>query len=216
MKAIYGKKIGMTRIFTESGESVPVTVLQLGPNVVHQVKTKEVDGYDALQIGFGSQKAQRVNRAESGHVAKAKKGSPRFLGEIRLDKYLGADEKKYEVGDEIGIDGMFAVGTRVDVMGTSIGKGFAGVMKRHNMKGFPATHGTHEYFRHGGSIGNRKFPGRVFKNKRMGGHMGVDQVMQEQLEVVAVRAEENLLLVRGSVPGSKEGIVFVREAIKGA
>ncbi len=214
MEAIYGKKVGMTRIFTETGEVVPVTVLELGPNVVHQVKTVESDGYSALQIGFGAQKSQRADRPSVGHLSKAKKGIPQFIGEIRLDYYGGKEKKEFQVGDTLSLEDMFAIDSHVDVMGTTIGKGYAGVMKRHHMAGFPAGHGTHEYFRHGGSIGNRKFPGRVFKNKRMSGHMGCEQQVQPNLRVVAVRKEENLLLVEGSVPGAKNGYVFVRKAVK--
>lgn len=216
MKAIYGKKIGMTRVFTEQGEDVPVTVLELGPNVVLQVKDTEKDGYRAIQVGYGTQKPQRVNRALTGHYAKAKKGTPRFCAEIRLDKPGQESDATFEVGQTITVQELFEIGSRVDVVGTSIGKGFAGVMKRHHMAGFSATHGTHEYFRHGGSIGCRKFPGRVFKNKRMAGHMGDERVLQEGLEVVAVYPEDNALLVRGSVPGPKNGYVFVRESLKHA
>ncbi len=220
MKAIFGRKVGMTRIFTENGKHVPVTVLELGPNIVQQVKSVETDEYASVQIGFGEQKIQRLSRAQVNHFAKAQKGSPKFVGEITLSARHDAVDKKgvpatYNVGDEITLAGMFEPGNRVDVVGTSMGKGFAGVMKRHNMKGAQTnTHGTHEYFRHGGSIGCRKFPGRVFKNKRMGGHMGAERVSQLGLEVVAVRPEENLLLVKGSVPGFRDGIVFVRQAIK--
>lgn len=213
MKAIYGRKVGMTRVFTDSGENVPVTVLELPPNVVYQVKTQETDSYDALQVGIGTQKAQRLTKPLSRHLAKAKKGFPKVLKEIRLDKYYVGES--FELGAEISVDGLFDVGSKVDVVGTSIGKGFAGVIKRHGMKGAQTmTHGTHEYFRHGGSIGCRKFPGRVFKMKRMPGHMGHEQVMQEGLEVIAVRADENILLVRGSVPGPKNGTVFVRTSLK--
>lgn len=220
MKAIYGRKVGMTRIFTEDGRHVAVTVLECGPNVVQQVKTADSDKYDAVQIGFGSQKPQRVTRAQVKHFAKAQKGVPKFVGEIRLNaKHGGVDGgavKSFQLGDAITLEGMFDIGARVDVVGTSIGKGFAGVMKRHGMKGAQTnTHGTHEYFRHGGSIGCRKFPGRVFKNKRMGGHMGTDRVITLGLEVVGVRAEQNVLLVKGAVPGPKNGIVFVRQAVKG-
>jgi len=218
MKAIYGKKLGMTRVFNEAGESIPVTVLEVSPNVVYQVKTPDKDGYSAIQVGYGTRKArktQKVNRPETGHFAKAKKGMPRYVKEIRLDKHPRSDSQAtYEVGQEIKIDGLFEIGARVDVFGTSIGKGFAGVMKRHHMAGFKATHGTHEVFRHGGSIGCRKFPGRVFKNKRMAGHMGAERVVQQGLEIVAIRAEENALLVRGSVPGHKGAMVFVCESIK--
>lgn len=213
MKAIYGRKVGMTRIFSDSGESIPVTVVEVPPNVVYQVKTKETDAYEAIQVGFGEQKAQRVTKPLSRHLAKAQKGFPKVLKEIRLDKYHQG--QSFDVGSEISVEGLFEIGSRVDVVGTSIGKGFAGVIKRHHMKGAQTnTHGTHEYFRHGGSIGCRKFPGRVFKNKRMPGHLGVDRVLQEGLEVVAVRPEENLLLLRGSIPGPKNGTVFVRSSLK--
>lgn len=211
MNQIYGRKVGMTRIFTETGESVPVTVIEAQPNVVFQVKTAEKDGYRAVQVGFGSQKTQRLSKAVLGHVSQAKKGTPRELREIRL-----GEGEEFQVGDEIRVGDVFEAGKRVDVTGVSVGKGFAGVMKRHGMKGQPATRGTHEYRRHGGSIGNRKFPGRVFKNKRMGGHMGAERVTQLGLEVVQVRGEENLILVRGAVPGPKNGVVIVRHAIKGA
>lgn len=220
MKAIYGKKIGMTRIFDEKGKSVPVTVLELTPNVVHQVKTVEKEGYAAIQVGFGQQKAQRVNRPQTSHYAKAEKGMPKAVKEIRLDRKGGEKvevdpETAPKVGDEISLEGMFEVGDMVDVVGKTIGKGFAGVMKRHNMSGAQTmTHGTHEFFRHGGSIGCRKFPGRVFKNKRMAGHMGNVRRMQERLKVAAVRVEDNVLLIQGSVPGPKGGTVFVREAVK--
>lgn len=213
MKAIYGRKIGMTRVFTDGGENVPVTVLELPPNVVYQVKNEDTESYNAVQVGFGSQKAQRLTKPLSRHFAKAKKGFPKVAKEIRLDKYHTGES--FELGAEITVEGLFEVGSRVDVVGTTVGKGFAGVIKRHHMRGAQTvTHGTHEYFRHGGSIGNRKFPGRVFKNKKMPGHLGVDRVMQEGLEVIAVRAEENLLLVRGSVPGPKNGTVFVRTSLK--
>lgn len=218
MKAIFGKKVGMTRIFNEAGVSIPVTVLQLGPNIVHQVKTGESDGYKAVQIGFGSQKPQRVNRPLTNHLAKAQKGFPTFVGEIRFDRHGETGEMpELNIGDEIVLEGMFEVGSRVDVVGTTVGKGTAGVMKRHGMKGAQTnTHGTHEYKRHAGSIGCRKFPGRVFKNKRMAGHMGSVRAMQEGLEVVEVRAAENLLFVKGSVPGPKSGYVFVRTSLKRA
>ncbi len=221
MKAIFGRKVGMTRVFTESGESVAVTVLECAPNVVHQVKTQESDSYNAVQVGFGGeQKPQRVTRPLLKHLGKAQKGVPKQVREIRLNQQNGGvaangQAETYTVGDLITIEGMFEPGSRVDVVGTSLGKGFAGVMKRHHMKGSAtSSHGTHEYFRHGGSIGCRKFPGRVFKNKRMSGHMGVERVMQQGLEVVAVRPRENLLLVKGSVPGPKDGVVFVRKAVK--
>lgn len=209
MKQIWGRKVGMTQVFNETGEMVPVTVIDVQPNVVTQVKTVEKDGYSAVQVGFGAQKAQRVSKALTGHMGAAKKGMFKHLREIRVEN------KEINVGDAISVEGLFEIGSLVDVMGVSVGKGYAGVMKRHHMAGYPMTHGTHEYRRHGGSIGCRKFPGRVFKNKRMSGHMGVDRVTQIGIEVVSVRAQDNLLLVKGSVPGPKNGVVLVRSAIKG-
>ena len=150
MKAIYGRKLGMTRLFTDDGRHVPVTVLELGPNVVQQVKTVDTDDYEAVQIGFGQQKPQRLSRAQVKHFAKAQKGTPKFVGEIRLSKQHGALDdagkpQTFELGQTITLEGMFEVGNRVDVVGTSTGKGFAGVMKRHHMKGAQTnTHGTHE------------------------------------------------------------------------
>jgi large subunit ribosomal protein L3 len=217
MNAMYGKKLGMTRIFTEKGENVAVTILEMTSNVVYQVKTKERDGYDAVQVGLGLQKQQRVNKALTKHFAKAEKGLPKFVGEIRS---LKGDKKIDNVGDlklgeEITVDNLFKPGDLVDVVGTTIGKGFAGVIKRHHMKGAQTnSHGTHEYFRHGGSIGNRKTPGRVFKNKKMPGHLGNERVTQQAIEVLQVRPEEKVIIVKGSVPGSKNGIVFVQTSIK--
>ncbi len=216
MKQIFGKKIGCTRIFIENGECVPVTVLECAPNVITQVKTADKDGYSAVQIGLEPQKAQRLAKAQAGHFRNAEKGAFKVLRELRFDTHgqKGAAEE-YKAGQEITLEGLFEPGTRVDVSGISSGKGFAGVMKRHGMKGNPMSRGTHEYRRHAGSIGNRKFPGRVFKNKRMCGHMGVDKIMQTGVEVVQVRAAENLLLVKGSVPGAKNSVVYIRSAIKG-
>ncbi|HMO18129.1 MAG TPA: 50S ribosomal protein L3 [Oligoflexia bacterium] len=213
MNAMYGKKIGMSQVFTEGGEFLPVTAILLPPNVVFQVKSLEKDGYRAVQVGIGSQKIQRVNKPLKGHIAKAEKGSPETLKELRQDSYFS--DKEFGVGDEIKMEGLFDKGTKIDIVGTSIGKGFAGVIKRHGMKGAQTqTHGTHEYFRHAGSIGCRKFPGRVFKNKRMPGHMGSERVMVQGIEVVDVLPEKNILLVKGGIPGPKNGTVLVRTAIK--
>lgn len=214
MKALYGRKVGMTRVYDEAGRSIPVTVVELGPNTVHQVKTEERDGYRAVQLGFGEQKPQRVNRPLTGHFSKAKRGFPTVVGEVRLDVPGFEDDGSYEVGQTVSVADVFEAGKKVDVRGVTIGKGFAGVMKRHKMRGQPRTHGTHEYFRHGGSIGNRKFPGRVFKNKRMPGHMGSRTVLQEGLEVVAVRPDDNAILIKGSIPGPKNSYVFVRQSLK--
>ena len=214
MKAMYGKKVGMTTVFTEKGLSVPVTAISIPPNVVFQVKSEEKEGYKAIQVGIGERKAQRVTKSETKHFSAAKKGIPVNAREIRLDQFF--TDVEFNVGDEIKLEETFEKGTKVDVCGTTIGKGFAGVIKRHGMKGAQTmTHGTHEYFRHGGSIGNRKFPGRVFKNKRMCGHMGVEKVTQIGLEVVDVIPEDNVLLVKGSIPGAKNGLVMIRNTVRG-
>jgi large subunit ribosomal protein L3 len=215
MNAMYGKKLGMTQIFTEKGECVPVTAIELAPNVVFQVKNQEKEGYKAIQVGIGSQKIQRLTKAKLGHVSKAEKGIPKFLREIRLDKYF--TDREFAVGDEIALEGLFEKGQKVDVVGISLGKGFQGVIKRHGMKGAQTqTHGTHEYFRHVGSIGNRKFPGRVFKNKRMPGHMGASQVMVQGIEVVDLILDKNVILVKGGIPGAQNSTLFIRNANKSA
>lgn len=215
MNSMYGKKLGMTRVFDAQGVSIPVTVLDMSPNVVHQVKTQESDGYEAIQVGLGSQLVQRVNRPMTGHLGKAKKGMPAYVAEIRLDSESRKIEKRFAVGDELCVADCFEAGSFVDIVGTSIGKGFAGVIKKHGMKGAQTmSHGTHEYFRHVGSIGCRKFPGRVFKNKRMPGHMGAERVTQMGLKIVQVRPQENLLLVKGSIPGPKKGYVLVQASVK--
>ena len=200
----------MSQLFDDTGNVIPVTVVETGPCVVVQKKEVGKDGYNALQLGFGTQKSQRVNRPLRGHMAKAEKGSFRVLREFRMD-----DVSSYEVGQELKVEDLVRPGDRVDVTGCSKGRGFAGVMKRWDFGGFSRTHGTHEYFRHGGSIGNRSYPGKVFKGKRMAGHWGNERVSIQNLRVVAVRAEENLLLVKGSIPGSNGGTVLVRRAVKG-
>lgn len=209
MNGLIGKKIGMTQVFSADGSVVPVTVIQTGPCVVVQKREIERDGYKALQVGFGSKKGQRLNKPEQGHLVKAGKGAFQVLREFRLD-----DVAQYELGQEIKVSDLFKVGDRVDVSGTSKGRGFTGVIKRWGFSGFPASHGTHEYFRHGGSIGNRSFPGRVFKGKRMAGHWGNERISVQNLEVVGVRAEENLLLVKGAVPGAKRGVLLIRRSVK--
>ena len=200
----------MSQLFDDTGNVIPVTVVETGPCVVVQKKEVAKDGYNALQLGFGTQKSQRVNRPLRGHMAKAERGSFRVLREFRMD-----DVSSYEVGQELKVEDLVRPGDRVDVTGCSKGRGFAGVMKRWDFGGFSRTHGTHEYFRHGGSIGNRSYPGKVFKGKRMAGHWGNERVSIQNLRVVAVRAEENLLLVKGSIPGSNGGTVLVRRAVKG-
>ena len=210
MVGLIGKKLGMTQIFDAKGETIPVTVIQAGPCTVVQTKTVASDGYAALQLGFGEKKAQRASKAYRDHCVKAGKGVFAALREFTPDA-----EAAYTVGQEITVDSLFKPGDRVDVVGTSKGRGFTGVIKRHGFSGFPGSHGTHEYFRHGGSIGNRSYPGRVFKGKRMAGQYGNERVTTQNIEVVAVRPDEHLLLVRGCVPGAREGLVLIHPAVKG-
>jgi large subunit ribosomal protein L3 len=210
MVGLIGRKLGMTQVFAPTGELIPVTVIQTGPCTVVQTKTAASDGYAAVQLGFGERKAQRVSKAFRTHVLKAGKGVFEVLREFEP-----GEGESYAVGQELTVDGLFQAGDRIDVTGTSKGRGYAGVIKRHGFSGFPGSHGTHEYFRHGGSIGNRSFPGRVFKGKRMAGQYGNDRVTTQNIEVVAVRPAEHLLLVRGCVPGARNGVVLVRQAVKG-
>jgi len=199
----------MTQCYSAEGNVVPVTVVETGPCVVVQKKEPQKDGYSALQVGFGSKKLQRVNKAEQGHMGKAGKGAFEVLREFRLD-----DVSAYEVGQEIRATDLFKVGDLIDVAGVSKGHGFTGVIKRWSFAGFPGSHGTHEYFRHGGSIGNRSYPGRVRKGKKMAGHWGNEQIATQNLLVIEIRAEENLMFVRGAVPGAKQGVVILRPAVK--
>ena len=209
MTGMIGRKVGMMQFYSAEGNVIPVTVVEAGPCIVVQKKQTAHDGYNALQVGFGSRKAQRVNKAAQGHMAKAGKGAFEVLKEFRVE-----DTSSYEVGQEIKASELFKVGDRIDVSGVSKGHGFTGVIKRWSFGGFPGSHGTHEYFRHGGSIGNRSYPGRVRKGKKMAGHWGNETVCTQNLEVVEVRAEDNLLLVHGAVPGSKRGVVILRPAVK--
>ena len=209
MTGLIGRKIGMMQYYNAEGNVIPVTVVETGPCVVVQKKDTTTDGYTALQVGFGSKKAQRVNKAIQGHMAKAGKGAFQVLREFRLD-----DVSQYEVGQEIKVTDLFKVGDLIDVAGISKGHGYTGVIKRWSFAGFPGSHGTHEYFRHGGSIGNRSYPGRVRKGKKMAGHWGNELISTQNLLVVDIRAEENLMLVRGAVPGSKQGVVILRPAVK--
>jgi large subunit ribosomal protein L3 len=209
MKGMIGRKVGMTQIFADDGTVIPVTVIQAGPCVVVQKKEKARDGYEALQLGFGEKKNQRVNKPERGHLAKAGRGGFRVLREFR-----SADVESYSIGQDIKIEDLFKAGDRVDVTATSKGRGFAGVIKRWSFAGFPAARGTHEYFRHGGSIGNRSYPGRVFKGKKMAGQWGDERVTVQNLEVIQVRSNDNLLLVKGSVPGAANGVVLIRHSVK--
>ncbi len=207
---VIGRKLGMTRVFTEDGASLPVTVIEVAPNRVTQVKTAETDGYRAVQVTTGTRKASRVTRPLAGHFAKAGVEAGRGLWEFRLDDGEGED---LAPAAEIKVD-IFENGQKVDVTGISIGKGFAGGVKRHNFRTQDATHGNSLSHRAPGSIGQCQTPGRVFKGKRMAGHMGAVQRTMQNLEIVRVDAERNLLLVKGAVPGAKGGDVIVRPAVK--
>ena len=203
------RKIGMTRIYDESGESIGVTVLEAGPNPVIQKKTAAKEGYDALQLGFGERKRSRTAKGLLGHFEKAKIAPKRHLKESRVS---GEDAAKYEVGQDVKVD-VFAKGQRVDVIGTSKGRGTAGVVKRHHFAIKKESHGTHEGFRLPGSIGPGSYPGHVIKGLRMPGRLGNERVTTRNVEVVRVDAERNLLLLRGSVPGANDGLVRVRAAV---
>jgi large subunit ribosomal protein L3 len=202
----------MTRVFTDAGESIPVTVIEALPNRVTQVKALESDGYRAVQVAFGDRKPSRLTRPVTGHYAKAKVAPGESLVEFRLADGEGAD---LAPGAELKVD-MFSAGQVVDVAGTTVGKGFAGTMKRHNFAGGPASHGASVFHRAPGSIGQRQTPGRVFPGKRMSGHMGNLRRTIENLKIVEVDAARNLLLVRGAVPGAPGGQVIVRPSVKAA
>ena len=207
---IVGRKCGMTRVFTEDGVSIPVTVIEAQPNRITQVKTVENDGYRALQVTAGSRKPSRVTKPRAGHFAAAKVEAGDLMTEFRLDD---TDDGEFESGGELKVD-LFQEGQKVDVIGTSIGKGFAGAVKRHNFSMQDATHGNSLAHRAPGSIGQNQTPGRVFKGKKMAGHMGNVRRTVQNLVVVRVDAERNLLLIRGAVPGHTGGKVIVRPAIK--
>ena len=207
---LVGRKCGMTRVFTEEGESIPVTVIEAQPNRITQVKTVDNDGYRALQVTAGERKASRVSRPEAGHFAKAKVEAGDLLTELRVAE---GDETEYEVGNELRVD-VFEAGQKVDVVGTSIGKGFAGTVKRHNFRTQDATHGNSLAHRAPGSIGQNQTPGRVFKGKKMSGHMGNVRRTAQNLEVVRVDGDRNLLLIKGAVPGHKGGRVVVKPSVK--
>lgn len=210
---LVGRKVGMTRVFTEDGESVPVTVLDVSNNRVTQIKTPEVDGYAAVQLAYGSRRASRVNKPAVGHYAKAGVEAGSILKEFRLDP---AKVAEHNPGDVIAIESVFEAGQKVDVTGTTIGKGFAGTIKRHHFSGQRNSHGNSISHRAPGSIGMAQDPGRVFPGKKMAGHLGDVTRTVQNLDVVRVDVERGLLLVRGSVPGHKNGNVIVRPAIKGA
>lgn len=207
---LVGRKVGMTRIFAEDGASIPVTVLDVSNNRVTQIKSAETDGYSAVQVTFGVRRASRVNKAAAGHLAKAGVEAGHVLKEFRVD----ADRlSSLKAGDVVGVD-IFAVGQKVDVSGVSIGKGYAGTIKRHNFASGRQTHGNSRSHNVPGSIGMAQDPGRVFPGKRMSGHMGDETTTMQGLTVVRVDAERQLLLVKGAVPGAKGSDVVVRPAVK--
>jgi large subunit ribosomal protein L3 len=206
-KAILGKKVGMTQVFTEDGKLIPVTVIQAGPCVVVQKKTVEVDGYEAVKVGFGDVKAKLVIKPIKGQFAKANAELKKYLREFRLE-----NSSEYNVGDVLKAD-VFVVGESVDVTAVTKGKGFQGTIKRHNMSRGPETHGS-MYHRRPGSMGGSSDPSRVFKGKKLPGHMGFVKRTVQNLTIVRVDAENNLLLIRGSVPGSKKGLVTIKNSVK--
>ena len=206
-KAIIGKKIGMTQIFDETGKVIPVTVIEAGPCVVAQVKTVETDGYDAIQLGFGDVKENKVNKPVKGHFAKGSVTPKKHLREFRVDSI-----ESYKVGDEVKAD-TFAKGDKIDVQGTSKGKGFQGVIKRHGQSRGPMGHGS-MYHRRPGSMGPTSTPGRVFKGKKLPGHMGVQTITIQNLDVVRVDMDKNVILVKGSVPGVKGAILKIKTSVK--
>jgi large subunit ribosomal protein L3 len=210
VKGLLGKKLGMTQVWDENNKLVPVTVVEITPNVVTQLRTPEVDGYTAIQIAYGQIDPRKVNKPAAGHFDKAGVTPRRHLTEVRT-----ADAAEYTLGQELTVD-TFEAGAFVDVVGTSKGKGFAGVMKRHNFKGVSASHGSHRNHRKPGSIGASSTPSRVFKGMRMAGRMGGDRVTVLNLKVHSVDLEKGLLLVKGAVPGARGRIVFVRNSVKGA
>lgn len=205
INAIYGKKIGMTQLFDEDGKVIPVTVIEAAPNKVCQVKTTATDGYEAVQLGFGTIKEQKVNKPMAGHFAKQGVEPVRYLREVRV-----ADGAEHTVGEEVTVAN-FAEVKKVDVTGTSKGKGFAGVMRRYGFGGGPGGHGAH-FHRAPGSIGQCAYPSRVFKGVRLPGHMGCDTVTTKNLEVVRVDEDMNLIMLKGAVPGGKNGVVRIRMA----
>ena len=206
MKGILGKKVGMTQIFTEQGEVIPVTVVEAGPVVVTQIKTNEKDGYTAIQVGFEDAKEKALNKPQKGHLAAANT-LKKHLKEFRVDSV-----EEYTVGQEIKAD-LFAAGELIDVTGISKGKGFQGPIKRHGQSRGPETHGS-RYHRRPGSMGACSYPGRVFKNKKLAGHMGSVKVTVQNLEVVRVDADKNFILVKGAIPGAKGSVVTIKEAVK--
>jgi large subunit ribosomal protein L3 len=209
-KGLLGKKLGMTQVWDENNKLIPVTVIEITPNVVTQLRTPEIDGYSAVQIAAGQIDPRKVNKPKTGHFDKAGVTPRRHVTEVRT-----SDAAEYTLGQEIAVD-IFEPGAKVDVVGTSKGKGFAGVMKRHNFKGVSASHGSHRNHRKPGSIGASSTPSRVFKGMRMAGRMGGERVTAMNLKVQAVDLDKGLILVKGAVPGARGRLVFVRNAVKGA
>ncbi|MBL6976390.1 MAG: 50S ribosomal protein L3 [Deltaproteobacteria bacterium] len=208
---ILGKKIGMTQVFDEFGNRVPVTMIEAGPCPVLQVKTAEGrDGYDAVVLGFGEGREKSMTKPELGRFKKLGVKPTRFVREVRVTP---AEAEKYPAGEAVDVS-LFERGEKVDVIGNSRGRGFAGVMKRHGFHGARRTHGTHEYFRHGGSIGACAYPARVFKGKKMPGHYGDARITTLNLKVAAVLPDKNMILIRGSVPGPPNGLITIRKAVK--
>ena len=206
-KGLIGKKIGMTQIFNEEGKVIPVTVIEAGPCVVSQVKTEETDGYNSIQLGFGAIKESKVNKPEKGHFTKANIAPARYLREFRVDSI-----EDVKVGDELKAD-IFMAGDKIDIQGTSKGKGFQGVIKRHGQHRGPMGHGS-MYHRRPGSMGSTSTPGRVFKGKKLPGHMGAETVIIQNLEVIKVDLDKNIILVKGSVPGAKGSILKIKSSVK--
>ncbi len=210
MNGLIGRKLGMSQVFIEQGTLVPVTVIQTGPCTVVQKKTDQKDGYTALQLGFGSRKPQRVSKPVLGHCRASGTGPFEVLREFRT-----ADVDQYEVGHQITAEQIFQPGERIVVVGKTKGRGYTGVIKRHGMGGAPASHGTHEYFRHGGSIGNCAYPGKIFKGKAMAGQYGDSCTTIQNLRIVDIRPQEHLVLVHGAIPGARGGIVTLSKTHKG-
>lgn len=206
-KALIGRKIGMTQIFDEKGKVIPVTVIEAGPCVVAQIKNVDTDGYNAIQLGFGEIKDKKVTKPQKGHFAKSKLAVKKYLREFRVDEI-----ENFNVGDELNAT-VFAEGDKIDIQGTTKGKGFQGVIKRHGQHRGPMSHGS-MYHRRAGSMGSTSTPGRVFKGKKLPGHMGVETVTIQNLDVVKVDTDKNIILVKGSVPGVKGAILKIKSSVK--
>ena len=210
VKGVLGEKLGMTQVWDDANRVVPVTVIKAGPCVVTQVRSPEVDGYSAVQLGYGAIEPRKVNKPDAGHFAKAGAAPKRYLVELRTD-----DASEYTLGQEVGPD-IFEAGQAVDITGTTKGKGYSGVMKRHGFHGVSASHGAHRYHRKPGSIGACATPGRVFRGMRMAGRDGNERKTVQNLQIHAIDTEKGLLLIKGAIPGSKGSLVLIRTAVKGA